>query len=319
VVDSRETFTARPAPSLEEKPQSSVTTDSTIRANTTPKDKEKVAFKSPFANSLLLWSASTFFVGGLLLVVFLRNQSSFKIEEIFQASDNNSDSVTIVKPLPSNLARVEKGESRKAQSNSNLQGTNQAILELERMSFNANQASDLSKAIAKAKNIKKGEAGYQQAQKNITIWNKMILDLAKNRAENMEYASAIAAADLISPEQSNYPEAQAAIKQWRLHRKQYLSNKILLEAAQGLIQPLQASSYNRAIEVAKRVPKSQPGFAMAQESIDRWSQEIIRLAKNRAEKKQYSSAIATATLAPEGTVAYAEAQKLIQQWQKLSN
>ncbi|MEO0687858.1 MAG: peptidase C14, partial [Cyanobacteria bacterium J06649_11] len=107
------------------------------------------------------------------------------------------------------------------------------------------------------------------------------------------------------------------IKHWQLEAKQYLSNKTLLEAAQALIKPSQASTYNRAIEVAKRVTVSQPGYAIAQQSISQWSQEILQLAKNRANNNQYSSAIATATLAPEGTAAYAEAQELIKQWQKL--
>ncbi|MGB3650979.1 MAG: caspase family protein [Rivularia sp. (in: cyanobacteria)] len=329
VVDSRETFTARPAPTLEEKPVDnsnfpqvgavptethSVTTDP-ISATATQNAKEKVKSKS-FGNSLLLWGAGTLVISGLLLLVFLRNQSGFKFEGIFQASDNISDDVTIVKPLPSNLA-VEKSKKRQS-SNSNLPEMSQAMLELEKMSLNPDRASDLSKAIAIAKNVKKGEAGYKQAQKNITIWNSMILDLAKNRAENMEYASAIAAAELIGKEDSNYQDSLAAIKQWRGDRKQYLSNKTLLEAAQALIKPEQASTYNRAIEVARRIPQTQPGFAMAQESIEQWSQEIIRLAKTRADNKQYSSAITTATLAPVGTDAYAEAQKLIQQWEKLS-
>ncbi len=320
VVDSRETFTARPAPTLEEKPQvgavptetHSVTTDP-ISATATQNTKEKVKSKNSFGNSLLLWGAGTLVIGGLLLLVFLRNQSGFKFEEIFQASDNNSDDVTVVKPLPSNLA-VEK--SKKPQGSNSKPETSIAMLELEKMSLNPSQASDLSKAIATAKNVKKDEAGYKQAQKNITIWSSMILDLAKNRAENMEYASAIAAAELIGKEESNYQDSLAAIKQWRLDRKQYLSNKTLLEAAQALIKPEQASTYNRAIEVATRIPQTQPGFAMAQEFIDKWSQKIIKLAKTRADNKQYSSAIATATLAPVGTAAYAEAQKLIPQWEK---
>ncbi|MEA5595255.1 caspase family protein [Rivularia sp. UHCC 0363] len=315
IVDSRD-FTARPAPKLEEKPVdtnadslvevSKVSTDSPIPANTTPSSQPQVK-TNLFGKSLLLWSTATLAVAGLLVLVFLRNQSNFKIEQIFQASDN-SDDVTIVKPLPSNFAL----ESR----SSNNRETNQAMLELENMSLNPNQASDLSRAIASAKNVKKGEAGYQQAQKNIRIWSNTILDLAQNRAVNMEYASAIAAAQLVEEKDSNYREAQALIKQWRQDRKQYLSNKTLLQAAQALIKPEQASTYNRAIEVATRIPQSQPGFTMAQESINKWSQEIIRLAKNRAENQEFSSAIATATLAPEDTAAYAEAQKLIQQWQQ---
>ncbi|MEO1376641.1 MAG: peptidase C14, partial [Cyanobacteria bacterium J06635_10] len=263
---------------------------------------------------LLSGLMKVFWVWGLLLVVFLRHQSG-----LFQASDNNSGGKTFVKPLPSNLARVEKEKSSQPQANnSNLQETNSAMLELEKMSLKPNQASDLSKAIAIAKNVKKGELAYKQAQKNIKIWNSMILDLAKNRAQKMEYASAIAAASLISQEESNYQEAQVSIKQWRLESKQYLSNKTLLSAAQALIQPSQASTYNRAIEVAKRVPQSQPGFAIAEKSINKWSQEILRLAKTRADNKQFSSAIATAALAPEDTAAYAEAQQLIKQWQKLA-
>ncbi len=265
-----------------------------------------------------MWGGSTLFLAGLLLVVFLRNKSGFKIQEIFPAS-NNADNITIVTPFPTNLARLEKGQSREPQTtNSNLPQTNAALLELEKLSLNPTQASDLSKAIAIAKNIKKNEVNYKQAQKNLKIWNNMIFRIAKNRAKNNEYASAIAAAELIGEQESNYQEAQTLIKLWRDQVKQYLSNKILLEAAQALIKPSQASTYNRAIEVAKRVPKSQPGFSKAQEYINQWSQEILRLAKTRATNKQFSSAIATAALAPEGTVAYAEAQELIKQWQKLS-
>lgn len=310
IVDLRETFTARPAPKLEEKPvehnTSSQVPQVSPESSNVPTIKEKTKSNSLFAKSLLLWGTSTLAVAGLLLLVFLRNQSG----QIFQAFDNR-DHVTVVNPLPSNFA-LEKSQGR----NSNSQETNQAILELEKMSLNPNQASDLSKAIAIAQNIKINEAGYKQAQKNIRIWNNMILDLAQNRATNMEYNSAIAAAELVNEQDPSYREAQAAIKQWQLLRKQYLSNKTLLEAAQALIRPEQASTYNRAIEVAKRIPQSQPGFPMAQESINQWSRDIIRLAKNRADNQQFSSAIATATLAPEDTAAYAEAQELIQQWQQ---
>ncbi|MEM9924119.1 MAG: caspase family protein [Cyanobacteria bacterium P01_D01_bin.50] len=326
-LDSTETFTARPAPKLEEKQvdnskeaqvaevlskSSSVSTDSE-----TPQTQNtfiKPENKNSLGKSLLFGAGSTLVVCGLLLMVFLRHQSG-----LFQASDNNSGGKTFVKPLPSNLARVNKQKLNQPQANnSNLQETNSAMLELEKMSLKPNQASDLNKAIAIAKNIKKGEVNYKQAQKNIRIWSSMILDLAKDRAQKMEYASAIAAAKLVSQEESNYQEAQASIKKWRLESKQYLSNKTLLSAAQALIQPSQASTYNRAIEVARRIPQSQPGFAMAEKSINKWSREILRLAKTRADNKQFSSAVATAALAPEDTAAYAEAQQLIKQWQKVT-
>ena len=347
VLDSRETFTAREAPKLEEKPvenpvnnndnssqvaqvvttrfpvsvaspevapkpekTSSVSKNSptpTADENTKEKTENKKT-ENTSSKLLLLGCVGTLIFGGLFLVAFVYQQSRSQIK------------LTVVKPLPSNYERVETQQPTKSQvNNSNSQETIQAMVELEKMSLNANQASDLSKAIANAKNIQLGEAGYKQARQNIKVWSGMILDLAKNRAENREYANAITTAGLIGNEESNFREAQTAIKQWQTESKQYLSNKTLLEAAQALIKPSQASSYNRAIEVAKRVPYKEAGYDLAQKSIDKWSLEILQLAKNRANNKQYSSAIATATLAPEGTAAYAEAEKLIKQWQQVQS
>ncbi len=341
-LGSRETFTARSAPKLEEKPanndnssQVQVVTKTPIPAAspeviekpatissvsqtptpTTNQDtQEKIETKNTknaedTSNNLFLFGCvGSLIFGGLFLVAFLYQQSRSQIK------------LTVVKPLPTNYERLEKPQPTKPQNNnSNSQETIQAMLELEKMSLNANQASDLNKAIAAAKNIQRGEAGYKQARQNIKIWSGMILNLARNRAENREYSLAITTAGLIGKEEPNFREAQEGIEQWKLESKQYLSNKTVLEAAQALIKPSQASSYNRAIEVAKRVPSSESGYDLAQESIDKWSLEILQLAKNRANKKQYSSAIATATLAPEGTAAYAEAQQLIKQWQQVQS
>jgi uncharacterized caspase-like protein len=352
VLNSRETYTAREAPKLEqtvdnrannnnnssqiaqvvtksfpvsvaspeiaEKPQKINSAPKTSVTPTTDentkekadKNTEKTAEKTENTSSklLLFGCVGTLIFGGLFLVAFLYQQS------------RSQTKLTVVKPLPSNYERIEKQQPTKPKSNnSNSQETIQAMLELEKMSLNANQASDLSKAIAAAKNIQPGEAGYKQARQNIKVWNGMIFDLATNRAQNREYSNAITTAGLIGKEESNFREAQAAIEQWKLESRQYLSNKTLLEAAKALIKPNQASSYNRAIEVAKRVLSSEPGYDLAQKSIDKWSLEILQLAKNRANNKQYSSAITTATLTPEGTAAYAEAQKLIKQWQQVQS
>ncbi|MGB6295604.1 MAG: peptidase C14, partial [Rivularia sp. (in: cyanobacteria)] len=350
VLDSRETFTAREAPKLEEKPVDNrvnnnenssqvaqVVTKSfpvsvaspeiaekpekiykapntsvtpTTDKNTEEKGETKNTEKTENTSSklLLFGCVGTLIFGGLFLVAFLYQQS------------RSQTKLTVVKPLPSNYERVEKPQATKPQvNNSNSQETIQAMLELEKMSLNANQASDLSKAIAAAKNIQPGEAGYKQARQNIKVWSGMIFNLATNRAQNREYSNAITTAGLIGKEESNFREAQQAIEQWKLESRQYLSNKTLLEAAKALIKPNQASSYNRAIEVAKRVLSSEPGYDLAQKSIDKWSLEILQLAKNRANNKQYSSAITTATLTPEGTAAYAEAQKLIKQWQQVQS
>jgi hypothetical protein len=184
------------------------------------------------------------------------------------------------------------------------------------MSLQETQASDLSLAIATARRIKPGEPLYEQAQENIKIWSRMILDLAEGRAKQRQYASAIAAARLITKNEPLYAKAQAAINLWRLEGKQYVSNTTLLDAANALIQPGQASTYNRAIEVAKKVPSGQPGFDTAQKSIDNWSEKILDLAKRRAAQGELNAAIETATLVPEETASYEDAQDAIQKWRK---
>ncbi|TBR57641.1 peptidase C14 [Westiellopsis prolifica IICB1] len=296
---------------------------------------------------LLWWGVSAIMVVGLLVVVFLRNQSGFRTVEISPTTTKttNDDSETeilpvipdtsrstkIIKTLPTVPVPVQNNQVQSNQVKNNQVKNNQpealtvpiselakrkqALSDLEKMSLASNQASDLSLAIAKAKKIKPSDSRYQQAQTNIQIWNGMILDLAKNRAKQRKYAKAVAAAELISQDQPNYPLAQAAITQWRQQAKQYVANQTLLDAANRLIQPGQASTYNRAIEVAKKVSPGEPGFDQARKSINKWSETILELAKRRASRGETKSAIGTAVLIPEGTSAYNKAQQAIQKWQ----
>ncbi|RAM53264.1 MAG: peptidase C14 [Hapalosiphonaceae cyanobacterium JJU2] len=281
---------------------------------------------------LLWWGVSAIMVVGLLVVVFLRNQSGFRTVEISPTTTKttNDDSETeilpvipdtsrstkIIKTLPTVPVPVQNNQVAVFTSpTSELGKRKQALSDLEKMSLASNQASDLSLAIAKAKKIKPSDSRYQQAQTNIQIWNGMILDLAKNRAKQRKYAKAVAAAELISQDQPNYPLAQAAITQWRQQAKQYVANQTLLDAANRLIQPGQASTYNRAIEVAKKVSPGEPGSDQARKSINKWSETILELAKRRASRGETKSAIGTAVLIPEGTSAYNKAQQAIQKWQ----
>ncbi|MBW4614277.1 MAG: caspase family protein [Desmonostoc vinosum HA7617-LM4] len=278
---------------------------------------------TPLWQQFILWGGGTMIVVGLMTVVFLRNQASFRINDNLRTSPNNATSdPDVVRNLPNSRSvedtppRQPRNQSNKRiPSNPQFQKRNQAVLDLAKMSLRQTQASDLRLAIATAKKIQPGEPLYEQAQENIKIWSRMILDLAEGRAQQRQYAYAIAAAQLISKDEPSYAKAQAAINQWRLEAKQYVSNKTLLDAANALIKPGQASSYNRAIEVAKKVPPNQPGYDTAQKSINKWSERILDLAKNRANEGNFQAAIATATLVPEVTAAYEDAQDAIQKWQ----
>ncbi|BDI17189.1 hypothetical protein ANSO36C_29910 [Nostoc cf. commune SO-36] len=274
----------------------------------------------PFWKQFILWGGGSLLVAGLIAVVFLRNQETFRIKQISSTSPNATVSDRqIVENLPSNrtpTVRLKNQSSAQINSSSESKKRNQAVLDLAKMSLRQTQASDLSMAIATARKIRPGEPLYEQAQENIKIWSQMILDLAEGRAKQRQYASAIAAARLITKDEAPYAKAQAAINLWRLEGKQYVSNKTLLDAANALIKPGQASTYNRAIEVAKKVPAGEPGFDSAQKSINKWSEKILDLAKRRAAEGERNAAIATAALVPEETTAYEDAQDAIQKWQK---
>ncbi|MEH2419496.1 MAG: caspase family protein [Nostoc sp.] len=274
----------------------------------------------PFWKQFILWGGGSLLVAGLIAVVFLRNQETFRIKQISSTSPNaTASNPKVVQNLPNDPTppvRLKNQSSAQIASNSESKNQNQAVLDLAKMSLRQTQASDLSLAITTAWKIKPGEPLYEQAQENIKIWSRMILDLAEGRAKQRQYASAIAAARLITKQEPLYAKAQAAMNLWRLEGKQYVSNKTLLDAANALIKSGQASTYNRAIEVAKKVPAGQPGFDTAEKSINKWSEKILDLAKRRAAEGERNTAIATAALVPEETGAYEDAQDAIQKWQK---
>ncbi|MCC5630202.1 caspase family protein [Nostoc sphaeroides CHAB 2801] len=281
----------------------------------------------PFWKQFILWGGGSLLVAGLIAVVFLRNQETFKIKQISSTSPNaTANDRQVIENLPSDVydglrlrtppVRLKNQSSAQITTSSEPEKRNQAVLDLAKMSLRQTQASDLGMAIATARKIRPGEPLYDQAQENIKIWSQMILDLAEGRAKERQYASAIAAARLITKDEAPYAKAQAAINLWRLEGKQYVSNKTLLDAANALIKSGQASTYNRAIEVAKKVPAGQPGFDSAQKSINKWSDKILDMAKRRATEGDRNAAIATAALVPEETGAYEDAQDAIQKWQK---
>ncbi|MEH2447708.1 MAG: caspase family protein [Nostoc sp.] len=274
----------------------------------------------PFWKQFILWGGGSLLVAGLMAVVFLRNQETFRIKQISNTSPNATASDRqVIQNLPNDHTppvRLKNQSSVQITSNSESKKRNQAVLDLAKMSLRQTQASDLSLAIATAQKIQPGEPLYEQAQENIKIWSRMILDLAEGRAKQRQYASAIAAARLITKDEALYAKAQASINLWRLEGKQYVTNKTLLDAANALIKSEQASTYNRAIEVAKKVPSDQPGFDTAQKSINKWSEKILDLAKRRAAEGDSNAAIATAALVPEETATYEDAQDAIQKWQK---
>jgi len=198
-----------------------------------------------------------------------------------------------------------------------VQGRDRNLLGLARVPIGTNQASEFGKAILRARQIKVGDPGYEQAQQAIDRWSRVILDLAKGRAQNGDFGGAIAAAKLVAADQGEvYTEAKSAIGQWQTLQQQQANNRATLQKAASQIKTGQASTYNRAIDLARAVPPTQPGYTAARDQIDLWSQEILKIAQTRASSNQLPAAIQTASLVPPNTAAYAKAQQAIAQWKQ---
>ncbi|MBW4442608.1 MAG: caspase family protein [Plectolyngbya sp. WJT66-NPBG17] len=91
----------------------------------------------------------------------------------------------------------------------------------------------------------------------------------------------------------------------------------ILNEARSLIKPTLASDASKAIDRARTIPASDPLYAQAQQDIDRWSRNILDIARQRAVQKEFQQAIAAAQLVPKDRPqVYADAQKAIQQWRK---
>jgi uncharacterized caspase-like protein len=207
--------------------------------------------------------------------------------------------------------QAEQALEQARQRNQAILNDARAILSRSRALNATNQASDFSQAIAQARQIRPGQPLYEQAQRSIATWSQVILDLAEGRAGQGNLNSAIAAARLVpstSPEV--YSAAQQAIAQWQ----QQQTNQETLQQARSLIRRNQASSYSRAIAVARQISAGQPLHNEAQQQIGEWSQTILDLARSRANQGQLNRAIQTAVLVPANTPAHAAAQEAVANW-----
>jgi hypothetical protein len=193
-------------------------------------------------------------------------------------------------------------------------------LDLTKVDLNINQATSFSKAIAEARKIKPEAPLYPQAQENINRWSNVILDIAQGRAKKGDLNGAIAAAKLIETENVQiYPSAQKAIKQWEAQMEKLRINLAVIDAASRLVIPYEASSYNRAITTLRAIPREDPGFVKAKQIIDKWSEEIYKLAQTRAKYGHFELAIQTASLVPDDAAIANTVKKAIAEWKKSSN
>jgi hypothetical protein len=283
---------------------------------TTHKDKPSSTSEMPLWQQFIIWGGGNMVIVALIATFLLRHHENFQFENLSRIVFNNTTSAT---QLPQLSPSTQNRSTAQISVDRDSKKRNQAILELEKMSLVPTQPGDLVTAIAKAGKIKANTPIYAKAQENIQVWCQMILELAQAQAEQRKYENAIATAQLITKKEPLYSQAETVIKKWQIEAKQYVSNKTLLDKATALIIPEQASSYNRAIVVAKKIQRGQPGFEIAQTSINQWSEKILDIAKIQANQGDFQGAISTAILVPTGAIAYEDAQDAIQKWQLQKN
>jgi hypothetical protein len=193
----------------------------------------------------------------------------------------------------------------------------QAILVRARSYLRNYQASELKQAIIAARQVPENSQYYAEAQRAISTWSLMILDIARGRANLGNFKGAIAAAALIDPvEDRLYRLANQRIEGWKRQLLQQEKNQSTIKAAKELIRYTQASSYSKGIVTLRQVPVGQPGYAEARKLIDIWSRQIYLIANSRAAKGSFTQAIETANLVPKDTPSHAAAQAAIARWQK---
>ncbi|MEM9244349.1 MAG: hypothetical protein AAGA67_01195 [Cyanobacteria bacterium P01_F01_bin.153] len=211
----------------------------------------------------------------------------------------------------------EKSEAAQQVRSQALTAINQDTLGRARMPLQLSQASEFSKAIAEARKVRKGDPLYAQAQQDIKRWARVMLDLAKGRARQGNFAGAIGALNLVPTDVEELQEERSRLlQQWPEQQQQQQSNRLLLQQAFRLLRPGQASSYNQAIGVARRIRPGQPEYYRAQASIDQWSRNILSIAESRASSGQLGQALQTAALIPEGTAASSAAKQAIIIWRR---
>ena len=97
------------------------------------------------------------------------------------------------------------------------------------------------------------------------------------------------------------------------------ANQHPLVEAKSLIEPIQASVFSNAIDMARKVQPDDPLYQQAQQDISRWSQVMMDIAEGRAQKKNFGSAIAAAKMIPQDdSSVHTEAQEAMTQWKNLS-
>ncbi len=192
-----------------------------------------------------------------------------------------------------------------------------------RIHLQNNQASTFNQAIRQARAIEPNSPFYQQAQADIIRWSEVILDIAQGRANQEDFAGAIAAAELIPQDEASArfvaQQATEAVERWQIKMQRQNLYQNYLAGAKILINPNQASSYNLAIRILQQISPGVEEYPEARNLIRQWSKQIYIIANDHAAKGDFKQAIEVAALVPKDSPYYQEAKNSMIRWKEYSS
>jgi len=179
----------------------------------------------------------------------------------------------------------------------------------------------LEEAISQVRTIASNRALYKEAQNHIAKWqaqietieDQPILDRAISLAGTKDYTMAIETAKQIFSDRPLYKEAKQKIKHWR--REIWASNT--LDSAYQVAESKTPDNLSKAINLVEDIPSSTDVSSQAQEAINLWSNQLLNMAKDKADIASYQEAIRIAKLIPPKTDVYSTAQSEIEDWRKV--
>ena len=197
----------------------------------------------------------------------------------------------------------------------------QPLLNQARQIAASNNIPAWRKAINQARQISSGRALYSDARSLISQWQRQIereedqpiLNQAIALEGRNNYQAAIDVAARIGRGRVLYREAQSKIRSWRT---EIMAERDLQQSYQ-VAEGNNVDSLVRAITIARRIPSSTNVQSQTSLAINRWSEQLLVIAKKTAfdsSKDSLKEAIDIAEKIPYGSTAYNQAQQLMSEW-----
>ncbi|BAQ61832.1 chromosome segregation ATPases [Geminocystis sp. NIES-3708] len=181
-------------------------------------------------------------------------------------------------------------------------------------------------AINQASQIKSDRALYTEASNLMREWRRNIervedqpvLDQAIALGNNNNYQEAVNIASRIGRGRALYSDAQNQIRRWRRE----INAQEDLQRAYQTAQNNDPQSLSSAISIARRIPSSSTVESQSRQAVNRWSEQLLIIARRVAGDYAPSSieqAIRIAEMIPSSSSAYNQARQEIRSWKNELN